>query len=113
MVVEWGGKVTKEGIAWQLQEFVKGGIHNAIILNLAPLGPLYGSYADDPLFLTEEWWDLFGYTLEVAKKIGVRVWFYDQLGFSGAGLQARVVKEHPEYRGLSLKWVMKWLLCLL
>ncbi len=102
-----GGKVTKEGITWQLQELVKGGIYNAIILNLAPSGPLYGSYADDPLFLTEEWWDLFAHTLKVAKSLGVRIWFYDQLGFSGAGLQARVVKDHPEFRGISLKWVVQ------
>ena len=102
-----GGKVTKEGITWQLQELVKGGIHNAIILNLAPSGPLYGSAPDDPLFLTDEWWDLFAYTLQVAKQVGVRIWFYDQLGFSGAGLQARVVRDNPEYRGIALKRFVK------
>ncbi len=102
-----GGKVTKEGIAWQLQELVKGGIHNAIILNLAPSGPLYGSAPDDPLFLTDEWWDLFAYTLQVAKQVGVRIWFYDQLGFSGAGLQARIVRDHPEFRGIELKRLVK------
>lgn len=102
-----GGKVTKEGITWQLQELVKGGIHNAIILNLAPSGPLYGSAPDDPLFLTDEWWDLFAHTLQVAKQVGVRIWFYDQLGFSGAGLQARVVRDHPEYRGIALKRFVK------
>jgi len=102
-----GGKVTKEGITWQLQELVKGGIHNAIILNLAPSGPLYGSAPDNPLFLTDEWWDLFAHTLQVAKQVGVRIWFYDQLGFSGAGLQARVVRDNPEFRGIELKRIVK------
>ncbi|MCX8064847.1 MAG: glycosyl hydrolase [Candidatus Hydrogenedentes bacterium] len=104
----WSGdKVTKDGITWQLKELVKGGIYNAIILNLAPSGPLYGSYPDDPLFLTDEWWDLFAHTLREAKSLGIRIWFYDQLGFSGAGLQAKVVRDNPEFRGVNLKWVVR------
>jgi len=99
----WSGDpVTKEGISTQLQRLAEGGIHNAIVLNLAPSGPLYGSAADDPPFLSERWWELFAHALEEGKRYGVRLWFYDQLGFSGAGLQARVVRDHPEYRGLDL-----------
>ncbi|HPO10405.1 MAG TPA: hypothetical protein PLZ55_17150, partial [bacterium] len=63
----------------------------------------YGSAADEPPFLSEEWWDLFGYALQVGKEVGVRLWFYDQLGFSGSGLQARVVRDHPEFRGIDLR----------
>lgn len=99
----WSGDpITREGIREQVGRFAEGGIHNVIILNLAPSGALYGSAADDPPFLSEAWWDLFGFALDEAKKAGVRLWFYDQLGFSGASLQARVVREHPEFRGISL-----------
>jgi len=100
----WSGDpVEREGVSEQVRKMAEGGIHNAIILNLAPSGPLYGSAPDEPPFLTEEWWDLFGFALGEAKKAGVRLWFYDQLGFSGAGLQARVVRDHPEYRGVELR----------
>lgn len=99
----WSGDpVTPEGIREQIQKIAAGGIHNAIILNLAPSGPLYGSAPDEPPFLSEAWWDLFTLTIEEGKRNGVRIWFYDQLGFSGAGLQARVVRDHPEFRGITL-----------
>jgi hypothetical protein len=100
----WSGDpVEREQIHVQLEKMSAGGIHNAIILNLAPSGPLYGSAADEPPLLTDAWWDLFGYAIQEAKRAGVRLWFYDQLGFSGAGLQARVVRDHPEFRGVRLE----------
>ena len=56
----WSGDpVEKEGIRHQLAKMAEGGIHNAIVLNLAPSGPLYGSAPDEPPFLSEAWWDLF------------------------------------------------------
>ena len=104
----WSGdRIEREGIAEQLRRMAVGGIHNAIILNLAPSGPLYGSAADEPPFLSDEWWDLFGFALQEAKKSDIRLWFYDQLGFSGAGLQARVVRDHPECRGVNLERIVK------
>ncbi len=100
----WSGdRIEREQIRYQLERLAQGGIHNAMILNLAPSGPLYGSAPDEPPFLAEEWWDLFGYALQVSKEVGIRLWFYDQLGFSGAGLQARVVRDHPEFRGIDLR----------
>ncbi|MBI3118966.1 MAG: hypothetical protein HYZ00_09795, partial [Candidatus Hydrogenedentes bacterium] len=102
----WSGdKIEREGITQQIEQLAQARIHNAIILNLAPSGPLYGSAADDPPFLTEEWWNLFGFAVSECKRFGVRLWFYDQLGFSGAGLQARVVREHPEFRAIDLQRV--------
>jgi len=99
----WSGDpITPDGIREQIQRIAAGGIHSAIILNLAPSGPLYGSAPDEPPFLTEAWWDLFTLTVEEGKRNNVRIWFYDQLGFSGAGLQARVVRDHPEFRGVTL-----------
>ena len=95
--------ITPAGVRDQLGKIAGGGIHNAIILNLAPSGPLYGSAADEPPFLSEAWWDLFRVAVEEGKKAGVRIWFYDQLGFSGASLQAHVVRDHPEFRAVSLE----------
>ncbi|HPO13240.1 MAG TPA: hypothetical protein PLI09_07330 [Candidatus Hydrogenedentes bacterium] len=100
----WSGDpVEQERISEQLERLAQGGIYNAIILNLAPSGPLYGSAADEPPFLSEQWWDIFGHAVKEARRLGVRLWFYDQLGFSGAGLQARVVRDHPEFRGVELR----------
>ena len=73
-------------------------MHNLVILNLAPSGPLFGADADDPPFLSEAWWELLDGVCDDAQELGARLWFYDQLGFSGADLQARLVQERPELR---------------
>lgn len=104
----WSGDpVEPDRVREQVARMAEGGIRNAIILNLAPSGPLYGSRPDEPPFLTDQWWDLFAVALEAGKQAGVRLWFYDQLGFSGAGLQARVVRDNGAYRGISLNRVVK------
>ena len=100
----WSGDaVEPERIHEQIHLLAQGGIHNAIILNLAPSGPLYGSAADEPPFLSEAWWSLFAVAVEEGKRAGVKIWFYDQFGFSGAGLQARLVRDHPSFRGVTLR----------
>jgi hypothetical protein len=79
-----GAKVTRERIAWQLRKFAEGGVHNLVIINLAPAGPSFGARADDPAWFSEEWWARFADACELAGELGTRLWFYDQIGFSGA-----------------------------
>jgi hypothetical protein len=87
----------------QLESMVDVGIHNVVIINLAPSGPLYGSDADEPPFATEGWWEVFRDVCERATELGVSIWFYDQIGFSGANLQAQLVREQPDFTGWSLE----------
>lgn len=100
----WSGDtLTRERLRWQLEQLVGGGVYNAVILNLAPTGPLYGSDPDDPTFLSEAWWTLFEGVCEDAEALGLRLWFYDQIGFSGANLQAELVRGDPSFSGESLE----------
>ena len=100
----WSGDtLTRERLRWQMEQLVAGGVYNAVILNLAPTGPLYGSDPDDPPFLSEAWWTLFEGVCEDAEGLGFRLWFYDQLGFSGANLQAELVRSDPSFSGESLE----------
>jgi hypothetical protein len=96
----WSGEpLRRDRLRWQMERLVAGGVHNLVILNLAPSGPLFGADADDPPFLSEAWWELLDGVCEDALEIGARLWFYDQLGFSGADLQARLVQENPGFAG--------------
>ncbi|MDP4503276.1 hypothetical protein [Nonomuraea turcica] len=96
----WSGEpLRRDRLRWQMERLVEGGVRNLVILNLAPSGPLFGSDADDPPFLSEAWWELLDGVCGDAFELGAFLWFYDQLGFSGAGLQARLVQEHPEFAG--------------
>jgi hypothetical protein len=96
----WSGEpLTRARLRWQLERFVSGGVHNLIILNLAPSGPMFGADADDPPFFSEAWWELLDGVCADAGELGVYLWFYDQLGFSGAALQARLVQDAPDRAG--------------
>ncbi|GAA3204580.1 hypothetical protein [Nonomuraea helvata] len=96
----WSGEpLRRDRLRWQMERLVAGGVRNLVILNLAPSGPLFGADADDPPFLSEAWWELLDGVCADAFELGAYLWFYDQLGFSGADLQARLVQEHPEFAG--------------
>ncbi|WP_372983764.1 hypothetical protein [Microbacterium sp.] len=97
-----GGTVTEEGILWQLQTFADGGILNLVLMNLAPKGPTYGAMPDDPVWFSERWWELFRYTCDRAAELGISLWFYDQIGFSGANIQGQITASHPEAAGRAL-----------
>ncbi|MFB7928057.1 glycosyl hydrolase [Streptomyces sp. NPDC056039] len=98
-----GAKVTRERLAWQLRAFAQGGVHNLVVINLAPAGPTFGARADDPAWFGEEWWARFTDACEIAAELGTRLWFYDQIGFSGANVQGGVTRRHPEAAGRSLR----------
>ncbi|MER8067541.1 glycosyl hydrolase [Streptomyces sp. NPDC094034] len=102
----WSGeRLDRARLRDQLQRFARGGVFNLVLLNLAPSGPLFGSDADDPPFLSDDWWALLEGVCDDARALGIGLWFYDQLGFSGADLQARLVDERPGYAGRRLERV--------
>ncbi|MCX4825296.1 glycosyl hydrolase [Streptomyces sp. NBC_01142] len=102
----WSGeRLGRARLRAQLERFVDGGVYNLVLLNLAPSGPLFGSDADDPAFLSDTWWALLHGVCDDARELGVSLWFYDQLGFSGADLQARLVDQQPAHAGRRLERV--------
>ncbi len=102
----WSGEpLNKERLRWQMERLAEAGVFNVLVLNLAPNGPLFGSAPDDPPFLSDAWWDCFLFVLQQAEQLGMLVWFYDQLGFSGARLQDQLLFAHPEFRGAAVRWI--------
>ncbi|MGC0343035.1 glycosyl hydrolase [Streptomyces sp. SLBN-8D4] len=98
-----GAKVTRDRLAWQLRRFADGGVHNLVVINLAPAGPTFGARTDDPVWFGEEWWARFTDACELAGDLGTRLWFYDQIGFSGANVQGGITRRHPEAAGRALR----------
>jgi len=90
-------------LRWQVERFVEGGVYQLVVLNLAPAGTDHGCDADDPPFFSEQWWTIFLGVCDDAAELGVSLWFYDQLGFSGADIQARLVARQPAYAGRRLE----------
>ncbi|WP_053847580.1 glycosyl hydrolase [Streptomyces sp. NRRL B-24085] len=98
-----GAKVTRDRLAWQLRRFADGGVHNLVVINLAPAGPTFGARTDDPVWFGEEWWARFEDACEIAGDLGTRLWFYDQIGFSGANVQGSITRRRPEAAGRALR----------
>ncbi|MFV8184214.1 glycosyl hydrolase [Streptomyces sp. AF1B] len=98
-----GAKVTRERLAWQMRRFAEGGVHNLVVINLAPAGPTFGARTDEPAWFGEQWWARFTDACEIARDLGTRLWFYDQIGFSGANVQGTVTRLHPDATGLALR----------
>lgn len=98
-----GARVTRERLTWQMRRFADGGIHNLVVINLAPAGPGFGAPADEPAWFGEEWWERFTDACKVGRELGTRLWFYDQIGFSGANVQGGVTRRRPEAAGLALR----------
>lgn len=86
-----------------MEQLISGGVRQAVVLNLAPTGPLYGALADQPLFFSDSWWHVFTGVCHDARELGFHLWFYDQLGFSGAEVQGRLVQDEPACRGRALE----------
>ena len=102
----WSGeRVEPERLRWQMQQYAAGGIYNLIVLNLAAAGPMHGCDADDPPFFSEAWWAVFLAACAEAERLDMQLWFYDQVGFSGANFQGRLVMRHPEWAGQALERV--------
>lgn len=99
-------EVTAERIRWQMKKFRDGGLRNIGIINLAPTGPQYGSVSDLPVFASEDWWCMFEVALREAERLGMYLWFYDQIGFSGSNMPSRIVTEDPEMAGYQLRRFM-------
>lgn len=100
----WSGETLEPNrLRWQMEQFIKGGVYNVVLLNLAPTSPLFGSEMDDPPFMSERWWQIFLGVCADAKELGMRLWFYDQLGFSGANFQGQIVNDNPAFAGQKLQ----------
>lgn len=102
----WSGeKVELTVLCAQLDRLLEQGVHNVVVINLAPSGPSYGALADEPALLSDGWWALWTGLCGYARDKHARLWFYDQIGFSGANLQGRIVAQEPAFAGASLEWV--------
>ncbi|AXB41756.1 hypothetical protein [Amycolatopsis albispora] len=97
-----GAKVTGARLREQMERLAGQGVRQAVVLCLAPTGPMFGSVADDPPFLSPQWIELFDGACADAERIGFRLWLYDQIGFSGANFQGRITARNPEFAGLAL-----------
>jgi hypothetical protein len=98
-----GARLEASVLCEQLDQLLSQGVREAVVISLAPRGSLWGAPPDDPQFMSEQWWGIFLAVCQHAEDQGFGLWFYDQIGFSGADIPAQIVAEHPEDRGWTLE----------
>ena len=86
-----------------MERLVEGGVYQAVIIHVAATCPAYGVEPADPPWFSEHWWKIFLGVCADAKELGIRLWFYDQLGFGCSNVQEGLIAQHPEYIGYTLE----------
>ena len=66
---DWNDKINKEDIEFQMKKFKEGGLGGVFI------HPRPGLVTE---YLSDEWNEMYKYTIEVGKKLGMYVWIYDE-----------------------------------
>jgi hypothetical protein len=93
----WNYKITKEEIDNYLDEFKKQG---SLQVFVHPRPGLITEY------LSDEWFDLFKYTVEKGKEMGMNVWIYDEnsypSGFGGGHVPDQMPESYNQGQGLRM-----------
>lgn len=95
---DWNDKITRDEIEFQMKKFQEGGLGGVFI------HPRPGLVTE---YLSKDWNELFQFTVQTAKKLGMQVWIYDEnsypSGFAGGHVQARFPDSYKNGSGLGYK----------
>ena len=94
---DWNEKITKEGIDFQMREFKNAGIGGVFV------HPRPGLITE---YLSDEWFELFDYTVQKGKELDMKVWIYDEnsypSGFAGGHVPAEMPDSYKHGTALKL-----------
>jgi len=94
----WNYKITKEEIDKYMTDFKNSGSSQVFV------HPRPGLITE---YLSDEWFDLFKYTIEKGKELGMLVWIYDEnsypSGFAGGHVPDRMPESYNQGQGLVMK----------
>ena len=93
----WNYKITREEIDSFMNDFKEQGIAQVFI------HPRPGLITE---YLNGEWFDLFKYTVEIGKELGMKVWIYDEnsypSGFAGGHVPDQMPESFNQGQGLRM-----------
>lgn len=96
----WDAKITKDEIVKDLNSFKEQGSLQVIV---HPRPGLVNEY------LSDEWFDLFRFTVEKGKQLGMKVWIYDEnsypSGFGGGHVPDEMPESYNQGQGLVMTHV--------
>lgn len=96
----WSGKITKEGITRELEEFRQQGVLEFFI------HPCEGKEVE---YLSDEFMMLIKHSVDEAKRLGMKFWIYDETDWPSGAVGGILARKYPQHRQKEL-WCEK-LLC--
>ena len=94
----WNGEIREDEIKRQLEGFLSQKIHQFFI------HPMYGFESD---YLSSDFFNKVGTAIDEAERLGMKYWFYDEYNSPSGVAGGYLIKDHPEYRSLALRCVIK------
>ncbi|MGB4292254.1 MAG: hypothetical protein WBJ37_05155, partial [Bacteroidales bacterium] len=93
----WNGEITQAEIDNFMDEFYRQGIKQVFV------HPRPGLITE---YLSDEWFELFRYTVDRGKELGMKVWIYDEnsypSGFAGGHVPANMPESYNQGQGLRM-----------
>lgn len=83
----WTGKLEREQMYRQLRMMHDQGIREFFIF------PIYGM---DVEYMSEEYLDRIGWVIEWCRKLGMRIWIYDEYNWPSGMAGGRLARKHPD-----------------
>lgn len=91
----WNDKLDKVKLSQQLLDIKSKGMNQVII------HPRFGLETN---YLSNEWFEIVGFVLEIAKKNNMKIWIYDELNWPSGYAGGKLLEQYPE---LSAKHLIK------
>ena len=94
----WNGRMTAEEITWQLEQCRSQKIMAVLI---------HPRYALVTPYLGEEYLAMVDHTCREAKRLGMKVWLYDEYNWPSGTVAGRIIRDFPEYRMRFLRYAYR------
>ena len=94
----WNGPLSGDEIEKQLLEMKRLGIKAFyIVCEPKDFRPNTIPTLTDPNYLTDGYFEMYKFTVGIARELGMKFWIYDEGGWPSGGACGLVMYDHPEY----------------
>jgi hypothetical protein len=82
----WNGELDPAEMEWQLREYKDKGISGVF---------LHGRFGLKVPYVSDEWFERVKIAVDLAKKIGIDMWVYDEMNWPSGTAERQVLKKYP------------------
>jgi hypothetical protein len=82
----WNGELDPAEMEWQLREYKDKGIPGVF---------LHGRFGLKVPYVSDEWFERVKIAVDLAKKIGIDMWVYDEMNWPSGTAERQVLKKYP------------------